>query len=64
MSKARFGFGGYTISAVTLFGQNVEFGIFAAPVTLLWFLAAVNAINLLDGMDGMLGTLGAMPPSA
>lgn len=52
--------GGYTISAVTLFGQNVEFGIFAIPVTVLWFLAAVNAINLLDGMDGMLGTLGAI----
>ncbi len=53
-------FGGYTISAVSAFGLPVEFGIFAVPVTVLWFLAAVNAINLLDGMDGMLGTLGAI----
>ncbi len=53
-------FGGYTISAVSAFGLPVEFGIFAVPVSVLWFLAAVNAINLLDGMDGMLGTLGAI----
>lgn len=52
--------GGYAVSAVTLFGLRVEFGVFAVPVTVLWFLAAVNAINLLDGMDGMLGTLGAI----
>lgn len=51
---------GYAMSAVTLFGLRVEFGVFAVPVTVLWFLAAVNAINLLDGMDGMLGTLGAI----
>lgn len=53
-------FGGYTVSAVTLFGLQIEFGVFGVPLTVLWFLAAVNAINLLDGMDGMLGTLGAI----
>jgi UDP-GlcNAc:undecaprenyl-phosphate GlcNAc-1-phosphate transferase len=50
--------GGYVIDRVVVFGQPVEFGVFAVPVTALWFLAAVNALNLLDGMDGMLGTLG------
>lgn len=53
-------FGGYTVQAVTVFGLPIDFGIFAVPVTIVWFLAAVNAINLLDGMDGMLGTLGAI----
>lgn len=53
-------FGGYTVSAVTLFGIQIDFGVFGMPLTVLWFLAAVNAINLLDGMDGMLGTLGAI----
>ncbi len=52
--------GGFTVSAVTLFGMDIQFGVFAIPLTLLWFVAAVNAINLLDGMDGMLGTLGAI----
>lgn len=53
-------FGGFTIQAVSLFGFSIDFGGFAVPVTVLWFLASVNAINLLDGMDGMLGTLGAV----
>ena len=32
--------GGYAVSAVTLFGLRVEFGVFAVPVTVGWFLAA------------------------
>jgi UDP-GlcNAc:undecaprenyl-phosphate GlcNAc-1-phosphate transferase len=50
--------GGYVISSVSLFRYELHFGDFAIPITVLWFLAAVNAINLLDGMDGMLGSLG------
>jgi UDP-GlcNAc:undecaprenyl-phosphate GlcNAc-1-phosphate transferase len=50
--------GGLIIRNVSVFGLPLDFGIFAVPVTILWFLAAMNAINLLDGMDGMLGTLG------
>jgi len=52
--------GGYLIQTVSLFGYTIEFGVFAVPVTILWFLAAMNAINLLDGMDGLLGTLGTI----
>lgn len=52
--------GGFTVQAVTVFGLPIEFGVFAVPLTVVWFLGAVNAINLLDGMDGMLGTLGAI----
>lgn len=50
--------GGFVVERVTMFGYPLEFGVFAVPVTVFWFLAAMNAINLLDGMDGMLGTLG------
>ncbi len=52
--------GGYCIDRVTLFGQVVELGTLAVPVTCLWFLAAINAVNLLDGMDGLLGTVGVI----
>ncbi|MCU0703923.1 MAG: undecaprenyl/decaprenyl-phosphate alpha-N-acetylglucosaminyl 1-phosphate transferase [Fimbriiglobus sp.] len=52
--------GGFQLSAISLFGLDVQFGVFGVPLTVLWFLAAVNAINLLDGMDGMLGTLGGI----
>jgi len=50
--------GGFVIERVSVFGMSLEFGVFAVPVTVVWFLAAVNALNLIDGMDGMLGTLG------
>lgn len=50
--------GGFVIERVSLFGVPLEFGVFAVPVSVVWFLAAVNALNLLDGMDGMLGTIG------
>jgi UDP-GlcNAc:undecaprenyl-phosphate GlcNAc-1-phosphate transferase len=52
--------GGFVVERVTVFGLTLEFGMFAIPLTVLWFLAAMNAINLLDGMDGMLGTLGVV----
>jgi len=48
------------IENVSLFGATLPLGIFAVPVTALWFLTAVNGLNLLDGMDGLLGCVGAM----
>ena len=50
--------GGYLIENISIFGNNIALGQAALPLTLFWFLAAVNAINLLDGMDGLLGTIG------
>lgn len=50
--------GGFCIDQVTAFGQTVELGVLAVPLTCLWFLGAINAINLLDGMDGLLGSIG------
>jgi UDP-GlcNAc:undecaprenyl-phosphate/decaprenyl-phosphate GlcNAc-1-phosphate transferase len=52
--------GGYVISTLSCFGESVELGYFSIPITLFWFLAAINAINLLDGMDGLLGTVGVI----
>ena len=53
-------FGGdFAIDHISFFGVGGSLGPFAIPVTILWFLAAVNALNLLDGMDGMLGSVGA-----
>ncbi len=54
-------FGGdFLIADVSLFGTSVPLGRLSIPITILWFLAAVNALNLLDGMDGMLGSVGTM----
>ncbi len=35
------------------FGDPIELGWFGLPVTVLWFVAVVNAINLIDGLDGL-----------
>ncbi len=50
--------GGYLIERIGLLGWVVELGPLAAPFTLFWLLACVNALNLIDGMDGLLGTVG------
>ena len=52
--------GGFLIEQVTVFGHVMILGSFAIPITVFWFLGAINAINLLDGMDGLLGTIGCI----
>jgi UDP-GlcNAc:undecaprenyl-phosphate/decaprenyl-phosphate GlcNAc-1-phosphate transferase len=32
---------------------NVEFGVFAAPLTILWIAFLANLVNLIDGMDAL-----------
>jgi UDP-GlcNAc:undecaprenyl-phosphate GlcNAc-1-phosphate transferase len=32
---------------------TVEFGIFAAPLTIVWIAALANLVNLIDGMDAL-----------
>ncbi|QQR89106.1 MAG: undecaprenyl/decaprenyl-phosphate alpha-N-acetylglucosaminyl 1-phosphate transferase [Myxococcales bacterium] len=45
---------GYRIDAVNLPGMGIlQMGIFAAPVTVLWIVAIINALNLIDGLDGL-----------
>jgi UDP-GlcNAc:undecaprenyl-phosphate/decaprenyl-phosphate GlcNAc-1-phosphate transferase len=50
--------GGFRIEFISVLGSSVTLGYLAVPVTIFWFLAAINALNLLDGMDGLLGTVG------
>lgn len=46
--------GGLRIDALNLpYLGNLEMGIFALPVTILWIAAIVNALNLIDGLDGL-----------
>ena len=46
--------GGYRITAISNpFGDPFVFGVLSYPITVLWFLACMNAINLLDGLDGL-----------
>ena len=48
-------YGNILLNEVTVFGQIIEFGIFAYPITLLFILGCVNVINLIDGLDGLSG---------
>ena len=44
----------YKIGAMSNpFGSPLDFGIFAFPITILWFVGCMNVINLLDGLDGL-----------
>ncbi len=45
---------GFRIDAVYLpaFG-NLQMGVFAYPVTVLWIVGITNAVNLIDGLDGL-----------
>ncbi|MCX7424615.1 MAG: MraY family glycosyltransferase [Planctomycetia bacterium] len=50
--------GGLLIERVECFGWLVGFGWLAYPITLFWFLGAINSLNLLDGIDGLAAMLG------
>jgi UDP-GlcNAc:undecaprenyl-phosphate GlcNAc-1-phosphate transferase len=55
---------GVQIRSIHLLGVDVELGMLAIPVTLLWLLGAINSLNLLDGMDGLLGSVGFIVTAA
>jgi len=45
---------GFTIRIISNpFGQAIETGFLAVPLTILWLVGITNAINLIDGMDGL-----------
>jgi len=39
----------------TPFGWNLQLGLLAMPVTVIWIVGVMNAINLIDGLDGLAG---------
>lgn len=44
-------------------GGYIELGVFALPVTILWFVGVINAVNLIDGLDGLAGGIGLISVS-
>ena len=46
-------YGEILLSNITFFGLNIEFGLFAYPITLIFIIACMNIINLIDGLDGL-----------
>lgn len=47
-------YGGIKIQIISVpFIQSFDFGIFALPSTVFWFVLVINAINLADGLDGL-----------
>lgn len=50
---------GTVVQRIGVLGFELDLGIFAAPLTVVWLLAAINAINLIDGADAMAGTASA-----
>lgn len=48
-------YGGILLNNISAFGYQIDFGIMAYPITLLFIVACTNIINLIDGMDGLSG---------
>ena len=46
-------YGDILLTHATIFGQYIDFGIFAYPITLIFIVACTNIINLIDGLDGL-----------
>jgi UDP-GlcNAc:undecaprenyl-phosphate GlcNAc-1-phosphate transferase len=51
---------GTVVQRLSFVGHEVNLGVFAFPLTVIWLLAAINALNLIDGADGMASTVGAI----
>ena len=48
-------YGNILLNNITIFGLDINFGIFAYPITILFIVACTNIINLIDGLDGLAG---------
>lgn len=46
-------YGKILLTNLTIPGVNIEFGIFAYPVTIFFILGCTNIIRLIDGLDGL-----------
>lgn len=44
---------GNIIQGVSWFGNYIDFGAFAVPLSIIWIVALINAVNLIDGLDGL-----------
>lgn len=48
-------YGGILLDNISAFGINIDFGLWAYPITILFLVACSNIINLIDGLDGLSG---------
>ena len=46
-------YGNIVLNDVSILGLNLEFGLFAYPITIIFIVACTNIINLIDGLDGL-----------
>ena len=53
-------YGNVLLNNLTIWGLNIEFGIFAYPITILFIVACTNIINLIDGLDGLSGGISSI----
>ena len=53
-------YGNVLLNNITIFGLDINFGIFAYPVTVLFIVACTNIINLIDGLDGLAGGISSI----
>ena len=43
---------------IHLFGQTIQIGWLAAPLSVIWLVGTTNAFNIVDGLDGLAAGLG------
>lgn len=53
-------YGNILLNNLTMWGLNIEFGVFAYPITILFIVACTNIINLIDGLDGLSGGISSI----
>lgn len=53
-------YGNILLNNVTILGLDINFGILAYPITILFIVACTNVINLIDGLDGLSGGISSI----
>ena len=53
-------YGNILLNNLTIWGLDINFGIFAYPITILFIVACTNIINLIDGLDGLSGGISSI----
>ena len=53
-------YGNILLNNITIFGLDINFGVFAYPITMLFIVACTNIINLIDGLDGLSGGISSI----
>lgn len=53
-------YGNILLTHITVFGNIIDFGLLAYPITLIFIVACMNIINLIDGLDGLSGGISSI----